>query len=59
MQPTVDDVAHIAISNWSGFTQTVEGGANLENTIGVTVVTPEEDLMKGIDKALVKPPEDV
>ena len=59
LQPTEDGVAHIAISNWLGFTQTVEGGANLGNTTGVTVVTPEEDLMKGIDKVLVKPPEDV
>ena len=59
LQPTEDGVAHIAISNWSGFTQTVEGGANLGNAIGVTVVTPEEDLINGIDKVLVKPPEDV
>ena len=57
LQPTEDGVAHIAISNWSGFTQTVKGGANLGKAVGVTVVTPEEDLMKEIDKVLVKPPE--
>ena len=59
LQPTEDGVAHIAISNWSGFTQTVKGAANLGKAVGVTVVTPEEDLMKEIDKVLVKPPEEV
>ena len=59
LQPTEDGVAHIAISIWSGFTQTVKGGANLGKAVGVTVVTPEEDLMKEIDKVLVKPPEEV
>ena len=59
LQPTEDGVAHIAISNWSGFTQTIKGGANLGKAVGVTVVTPEGDLMKGIDKVLVKPPEEV